>query len=129
MKRTALTLLAVLAISFVLTPVLVWPSENWALAMMAVDGLAATVILFHPAGKAQSLIGLTYLLQIGVHAGRLMNGDQADFWLYWLSLSILAFLQLLILGGWWINERAPWGRAVRRGGTLPDPAYLESMER
>lgn len=128
MKRTALALLAVLAISFFLNAWLVWPSENWALAMLAVDAIAATVILFHPAGKAQSLIGLTFLLQMGVHAGRVMNGDQADLTLYWWMLSIAAFAQLFIAGGWWLYERFPWRRAVHAGGTLPDPAYRESVD-
>jgi hypothetical protein len=129
MKRTILTLAAVLAVSFVLTEALVWPSEEWALVMMGIDAIAATVILFHPAGKAQSAIGLTFLLQIGVHAGRVLNGSQADLNLYWWGLSILAFLQLAIIGGWWVHERLSRRGAVHRGGAAPDPAYRKGVAR
>src|SRR5687768_9038001 len=37
-----------------------WPTEPYAIAMIIVDALAAWAILWHPAGKAQSLIGLTF---------------------------------------------------------------------
>lgn len=128
MKRTIFSLVGVLIASMILVDWLVWPSENYALGMIVVDVIAAAIILWRPAGKAQAIIGLTFLLQIGVHAGRLANGEQADFLLYWWGLSLLAFLQLFVMGGWWIHERLSRGGDVHAGSPLPSPAYRKGVE-
>lgn len=105
-----------------------WPTEPYAIAMMIVDAIAATVILYRPAGKAQALVGLTFLLQIGVHAGRLMNGEAADLNLYWWGLSLLAFLQIFVVGGWWIHERVSRRGAVHADGPISRPAYHKGVD-
>jgi hypothetical protein len=130
MIRTVLTLAGVGLVSLVLgrADFLAWPSVDYAMAMLAVDAIGGAIVLIRPAGKAQSIIGLTFLLQCGVHAGRILNSQDADIYNYWLGLSILAFLQIVIAGGWWINDRVSGKRLVRRGRPLPAPSNLESME-
>ena len=128
MKRTAAAILAVLVASLILVQVLIWPSPNYAIGMMIVDAIAAWVILWHPAGRFQSLIGLTFLLQIGVHAGRLLNGENADMFNYWLGLSLLAFLQLGLVGGWWVHERVRGVGPVRRGGPVPVTSHSTRLD-
>lgn len=127
MFRTALALCAVLAMSLFIHRLFPFPSESYCVYMMVVDLIAAAVILIHPAGKMQSLIGLSFLLQIGFYAGRLANGDQADLDLFWWGLSVLALLQLALLAGWWFYERVPWSRLVRSRGENPHPAHRESL--
>lgn len=132
MKRTVYTLLVVGLVGLLLAeqmpfPGLRWPTENWALIMMAVDTLGAIVILIRPAGKTQALIGLTFLLQIGVHAGRILNGDSADLDIYWWGLSIPAVLQLVLTGGWWVNEQFIRPRAVHRVGPVAAGAHRKGM--
>src|SRR5688572_14489429 len=70
MKRTVYTLVAVLAISLVLSAVGNWTAESYAIAMMTVDAVAAAIILIRPAGRAQAVIGLTFLLQITIYLAR-----------------------------------------------------------
>lgn len=112
MKRTTFAVLAVGVASLVLAKLLAWPSDDYGFAMMGADLLAAVVILWRPAGKVQALIGLTFLLQIGVHTGKMLNGENADYYYYWLLLSVLAILQLSLIGGWWLYERVTWERPV-----------------
>lgn len=80
-----------------------WPGVSWAIAMIVIDTLACIAITWHPAGKWQSLIGLSYILQIGVHIGRIA-AQNPDIVSYWWGLSILAFVQLLLIGGWWLYD-------------------------
>lgn len=132
MKRTAYTLLAVGMIGYLLAeqavfPQLAWPTETYAILMMIVDAIGATIILIHPAGKVQSIIGLTFLLQIGVHAGRVFNGQSADLNNYWWGLSLLAVLQLVLTGGWWVNEQLSRSRAVHRDSPLASPAHRKGV--
>jgi hypothetical protein len=129
MYRTMAALLGVLFVSLFFVQALVWPSPTYAIAMMVVDALAAWVILWHPAGKVQSLIGLTFLLQIGVHTGRILNGVNADLFNYWLGLSLLAFLQLGLVGGWWLYERVRGSSFVRSGGPVSPSPYPPRMGR
>lgn len=130
MIRTVLTLLGVGLASLILgdKDFLAWPSVNYAMGMLAIDAIGGAIVLIRPAGKAQSIIGLTFLLQCGVHAGRILNAENADIYNYWLGLSILAFLQLIIAGGWWIHDRVSGKRVLHRGGPLPSSANMEGME-
>lgn len=74
---------------------------------MATDSITAWAILYRPAGKAQSLIGWTFITQVIFHAvygaSTWINPEfdtySASF-AYWQSLLSVAFLQLVILGGW-----------------------------
>ena len=99
MKRTVLTILAVMLAAWGLSDL--WPSVPYAWAMVAVDSIALVVICRHPASQWQSAIGMTYLLQVSVHFGRIIVGDGSDIFGYYWGLSLLAILQLLLLGGWW----------------------------
>lgn len=100
-----------------------WTGEDYALTMMAADGLAAAVVLIRPAGKAQSVIGLTFLLQMAVYVARLLHGAAFDADAYWWLLSLLALLQLFVAGGWLIHERYHWGPAVPGRGRVPGAAH------
>lgn len=130
MIRTVLTLLGVGLASLILgdPAYLAWPSVNYAMAMLVIDAIGGAIVIIRPAGKAQSIIGLTFLLQCGAHAGRILNADNADLYIYWLELSILAILQIIVAGGWWIHDRVSGKRVLRRGGPLPASTNLESME-
>lgn len=99
MKRTVLTILAVMLAAWGLSPL--WPSALYAWAMIAGDSIALVTICRHPASQWQSAIGMTYLLQAGVHFGRIIVGEESDIFGYFWGLSLLAILQLLLLGGWW----------------------------
>lgn len=127
MKRTILAVLGVGLASLALARVLVWPSDVYGFAMMGLDLIAAIVILWRPAGKVQALIGLTFLLQIGVHTGKLLNGDDANLYYYWLLLSVLALLQLALIGGWWFHERLTWERPVHRSRPAARPAHRKGV--
>lgn len=109
MKRTVLTILAVMFAAWGLAGL--WPSVPYAWAMIAVDSLACIVICTHQAGKWQSAIGLSYIVQVIVHISRIILGDNCDMFGYYYGLSITAILQLLLLGGWWttgIARRLGW---------------------
>jgi hypothetical protein len=101
MRRTICTVFAVMAAAWSLSGL--WPSVAYSLAMIAIDAIACIVITWHPAGRWQSVVGLSYILQIGVHIGRVFNGDNADLVSFWWGLSILAVLQMFLVGGWWID--------------------------
>jgi hypothetical protein len=84
-----------------------------------IDGLAAWVILYSPSGKCQSALGVSYCIQIAMHVGYgarvLLIGD-ADRWQYYNALTFIAWLQLLLVGGWCI---VLWDRHRRRRDTHP----------
>ncbi len=66
---------------------------------LAVDSLSAWAVLYHPAGRVQSLIGYTYVGQIIIHGVYGASGSGASD-LYWLVLLEIAYAQLFILGVW-----------------------------
>ncbi len=107
MKRTVIALVAAYAVQYLLAQpwALAYPAPEWSAVMISVDFVAATLILLHPAGKMQALIGLTFVPQIGFHFGRVLNGGNADIDLYWWGLSILGIMQLLLLAGWFGHGR------------------------
>lgn len=81
----------------------------WAWFAMA-DAVTAAVILRHPAGRMQAAIGWVYIAQIIVHFTFAIRGDAAGEYDYWLLLTRLAWVQLIILGGWSIGR---WGKVAR----------------
>lgn len=94
------------------------PTAAWWFA--AVDIAAAAIVLRHPAGRVQAAIGWVYVAQIIAHFVFIVRADEAAAYDYWLLLTRLAWLQLLLLGGWSIGR---WGkiarsRAVRRRAEL-----------
>jgi hypothetical protein len=76
----------------------------------ATDVAAAAIILRHPAGRVQAAIGWVYVAQIIAHFVFLVRADEAAAYDYWLLLTRLAWVQLLLLGGWGIGR---WGKTVR----------------
>ena len=104
MRRTAFTILGVYLTQLVLAEYL-WPDRSWSAAMIGVDAVAALIITLRPAGKVQSLIGLSFIPQIGLHLGRFLNGAEANMVMYFWGLSVLGFLQLGFLVGWWFYDR------------------------
>lgn len=73
--------------------------DPWALSL-GLDALAAFVILYHPAGRAQSAIGWAYIAQILIHAVYAVSNHAIAVQAYWQILTWIAFVQLAILGGW-----------------------------
>lgn len=75
------------------------------------DALAAWAILRHPAGKMQAALGGTYAVQLVMHS----SYGAREWWsvpdpnAYYDMLTIVAYAQLFILGGWSIGI---WGRAA-----------------
>lgn len=114
MQRTVGTLAAVFTVQ--LCYIAAVGDRGQEFAFIALDGAAAAVILFRPAGWAQAMIGLTYLLQMSMHAAKAALaewGPGFDPMTYWYFVTAAAFLQLLIAGGWWLYVRLGNGRALR----------------
>lgn len=99
-----------------------WPSSEYAVAMFVVGSLACIAITWHPAGKWQGIVGLSYILEIGVHVGRIASGENADITSYWWGLSSIAILQLFLVGGWITND---WIRSHSHRGSN-NPAAAEA---
>lgn len=74
------------------------------------DLTAAAVILRHPAGRVQAAIGWVYVAQIIAHFVFIVRAEEAAAYDYWLLLTRLAWLQILLLGGWTIGR---WGKTAR----------------
>ncbi len=91
-----------------------WGGEPWAL-LFALDVIAALVVLIMPAGKMQSLIGTTFLVKLAMDTayGLALFYGHADPLKYWWALTGIGFVQLLLVGGWWLSERFPHLRGVR----------------
>lgn len=118
--RRAVAVIAIVAVApMPLGPM--WPEIPYAFAMIGVDTAALLAITWNPAGKWQSIVGGSYLIQIGIHIGRIFSAEKADINSYWWGLSIVAILQLLLIGGWWLNERVTRHRF--RGVADPAPAH------
>ena len=128
MIRTALTLVAVCVISLAVNAIAPFPGEPYCLTMLVVDALAAAVVLIRPAGKAQALVGATLACQMGLYAGRLLNGENADINHLWWGLSVLAFAQLFLVGGWWVHERVNRRRHFHRWDPVTLAAHRKGLE-
>lgn len=66
---------------------------------IVVDSLSAWAVLYHPAGRVQSLIGWTYIGQVIVSGVYGASGAVAKL-LYWRVLLEIGYAQLIILGVW-----------------------------
>lgn len=77
-----------------------------------IDSAAAFVVMFHPAGRVQSYIGLFYALQIAGHisfGGRRLMGYHADPVFYYDAITIVAWGQLVAIGMW---AGGIWGKSL-----------------
>lgn len=95
--------------------------DPWQLSI-ALDVMAATIILRHPAGVYQALLGVLFILQIAMHigyAGAKWQGGGNPY-LYYDAVTYAAWVQLLVLSGW-ASERLSenWLRRVWRRGAPP----------
>lgn len=111
--------------------VFIWQTRNfdpWEFNLF-IDSLAMMVVLWHPAGKAQVLLGLLYIGQICLHivyGSRELLSYPNDILFYYNALTVIAWAQLLVLGGWAsgiggaIVDVGRWamGRAPRRKSHL-----------
>ncbi len=124
MLRTVLTLLGVGLIQLAVAQFVSPETDAHVWIMLAVDSTACAIITLRPAGQWQSLIGLSYILQIGTHIGRLV-ANNPDMYFYWTGLTVCAYLQLVLLGGWWISGRIShlgWRRS-------PDPVASQARHK
>lgn len=70
---------------------------------ICIDTGAAAAILWHPAGRWQAVLGVTYCVQIAMHLGYgvvLLLQQTPDPMAYYHWLTVIAFAQLVVLGGW-----------------------------
>ena len=96
-------------------------TDGWWFSL-AIDAVAAAVILYRLSNQWQVALGLTYCLQIVMHlASGLLNS--ADAWHYYSALTAIAWLQLLLIGGWsgdvWL--RRPRAEADTRAPNRAEP--------
>jgi hypothetical protein len=84
-------------------------SDGWWFNI-AIDTLAAAVILYRVSRQWQVALGLTYCLQIAMHIAYALN-VAADAWPYYNALTAIAWLQLLMVVGWsgeiWLRRPKP----------------------
>lgn len=128
---------AVIAVNWVLGTAFVTLTANydpWEYNMF-IDSVAMAVVLRHPAWRAQAAIGLLYIVQICCHiayGGRELLGYPNDAIFYYDALTIIAWAQLLVLGGWacgvgwataaigrWPYRHASWRAAHLRNHAGP----------
>jgi hypothetical protein len=73
-------------------------TDGWWFSL-AIDAIAATVILYRFSNQWQVAMGLTYCLQISMHLAYGML-TSAQPWPYYSALTAIAWLQLLLVIGW-----------------------------
>lgn len=77
-------------------------SDAWQFNIV-IDTYAAIVILFRPAGRWQAALGSFFCAQIAMHGGYGVGqllGKTTDPVLYYDALTSVAWVQLLLIGGW-----------------------------
>lgn len=99
---------------------------------MAVDFAAAAIVLLQPAGRAQAIIGWTFIGKLAMHTGyglTLLYGDP-DAVRYWWALTLVGFLQLIFVGSWYAHSRwRPSLRDLCRVGRVASSASPPGMAR
>jgi len=124
MLRAALAIL----VNWILCTGLVYLSHNYTpwIGWLIIDTVTAWVVMWHPAGKAQSLIGALYIVQIGFHCAFGIDGftgtsgvdfqsAASGFYLDILSWIGRGQLAVLIAGGGYGLHRRFRGGARFRG--------------
>jgi len=86
-----------------------------------IDTSASVAILWRPAGKMQALLGVSYCTQIAMHGGygaaKLFGSADPDK--YYAAITLVAWIQLLLIGGWCVGIWAGDGIRRRLGGYSP----------
>lgn len=96
---------------------------------MAMDLAAAITVLIWPAGRAQAVIGWSFVGKLAMHTGyglALLYGNP-DAQRYWWGLTIVGFLQLIFVGGWWVYVRRPDLFELRRVGRHPSSSPTKGV--
>lgn len=96
--------------------------DPW-LFFIATDAIAAGVVLYQPAQKVQAVIGWTYMAQIIMHVIYSVSTNNMAQFAYWQMLTAIAFVQLVLLGGW---IGGAWYRRYRRAH--PRHAHGDELE-
>lgn len=105
LKRTG----AVLAVNWTILTAFVIASDihdPWWI-FIPIDAASAAIVMHQPAGKQQSVVGSLYMAQIvahGVYGALKLGGESASANGYWQILSALAFVQLILVGGWAVGR-------------------------
>ena len=73
-------------------------TDGWWFSL-AIDALAAGVILYRFTNQWQVALGLTYCLQIAMHIAYATH-VAPEAWPYYSALTAIAWLQLLLILGW-----------------------------
>lgn len=83
--------------------------DHWGFNIL-IDSITALIIIARPAGRAQSLLVVSYCVQIAMHGayGVLWIKGIAEATPYYNWLTGVAWIQLFILGGWCAGH---WWRA------------------
>lgn len=89
--------------------------DAWWFSLLLVT-VSAAVILHQPAAKTQAMIGATFMGQILLHVVYAFSNHNVGAYPYWQMLTAMAFVQLLLLGGWTIASgiRHIWRRSHPR---------------
>lgn len=74
-------------------------TDGWWFSL-AIDTLAAGVVLYRLSNQWQVALGLTYCLQIAMHLAYGLLVSASDPWPYYSALTAIAWLQLLLIIGW-----------------------------
>lgn len=119
MRRTAWILVADMAFGY-LYSFSFGGGWDYSLFMILTNSIACVLITWQPAGRWQSLIGWSFILQIGTDVGRVaseINSGSTDMmFVYWVTTA-LAYIQLVLLMGWAIDERLGYHSGI--GADLP----------
>lgn len=81
------------------------------------DTLCALLVMRHPAGLCQRMIGALFAIMVCFHSGWLLSA-QSDWQAYYFGQYVIGWLQLAILGGWGLRENVGYilgGIGDRRG--------------
>lgn len=98
LSRTALVLAANAAVGtgyVMLTGIY----DPW-LFFAVIDSASAAIVLHRPAGRMQAIIGTSYLCQITVHLAYGLVDNSLAQQEYWMVLTVVAFIQLVIVLLW-----------------------------
>lgn len=131
MSRTAWILVADMVLGYLYSFTL-GGGWDYSAFMIFVNALACVFITWEPAGKWQSLIGWSFILQIGTDLGRVaseINTGHSDMmFVYWVTTG-LAYVQLLLLMGWGLsNGRFVHYRRWGRAASTVDPSRRASVD-
>lgn len=120
MRRTVWTLIAVAIAAYGFTWITNSTGADYSLFMLAVNGAACWNITRQPAAGWQSVVGMSFVLQIATDVTTIARESffgPIDMNYPALVTTVLAFVQLLCVAGWGVHDRVR--RHYRRFGPNP----------